>query len=52
MTSLRFVGDLSPWWGLGLAILVAIVAWRFYHRENSEIPGHLKVKKFIGINWI
>ncbi len=43
MTSLRFVGDLSPWWGLGLAILVAIVAWRFYHRENSEIPGHLKV---------
>ena len=43
MTSLRFVGELSPWLGLGLAILVAILAWLFYHRESSEMPGRLNV---------
>jgi len=32
MTSLRFVGDLSLWLGLLLALLVAVMSWRFYHR--------------------
>ena len=43
MTSLKFVGVLSPWVGLALAILAGVVIWYFYRRESSEIPGHLRV---------
>ncbi|MEC9093363.1 MAG: hypothetical protein VX438_11690, partial [Planctomycetota bacterium] len=43
MTSLRFVGELPPWIGFALAILVAIFAWRYYNRESTAIPRHLKV---------
>ena len=42
MTSLRFVGDLSLWLGLLLALLVAVMSWRFYHRESFDLPARLR----------
>ncbi|MCP4854832.1 MAG: hypothetical protein GY903_10110, partial [Fuerstiella sp.] len=42
MTSLRFVGDLSLWLGLLLALLVAVMSWRYYHRESFDLPARLK----------
>ena len=42
MTSLRFVGDLSLCLGLLLALLVAVMSWRYYHRESFDLPARLK----------
>jgi uncharacterized membrane protein len=42
MTSLRFVGDLSLWLGLLLALLVAVMSWRYYHRESFDLPARLR----------
>jgi hypothetical protein len=43
MTSLRFVGDLSIWPGLFLALLVAVMSWRFYNRESFDLPPRLRI---------
>ena len=42
MTTLRFVGDLSLWLGLLLALLVAVMSWRYYHRESFDLPARLR----------
>ncbi|MCP4506500.1 MAG: VWA domain-containing protein, partial [Fuerstiella sp.] len=42
MTSLRFVGDLPLWLGLSLALLVAVMAWRYYRRESFDLPHRLR----------
>lgn len=39
MTSLRFVGDLPVWWGLALALVVAVLSWRYYRRESFELTS-------------
>ncbi len=42
MTSIRFVGDL-PWWiGLGVALVVCVLAWRYYRRESFDLPHRLR----------
>jgi uncharacterized membrane protein len=42
MTSVRFVGDISLWLGLLLALLVAVMSWRYYHRESFDLPARLR----------
>lgn len=42
MTSLRFVGDIPIWLGGLLIVIVAVLAWRYYNRESSNLPGGLK----------
>lgn len=42
MTTLRFVGDLPPWWGVALALTVSVLAWRYYHRESFDLPRRLR----------
>ena len=42
MTRLRFVGDLPLWLGLLLALLVALMAWRYYRRESFDLPHRLR----------
>ncbi|MEQ9407955.1 MAG: hypothetical protein RIK87_09530 [Fuerstiella sp.] len=42
MTSVRFVGALPLWPGLLLAVLVAIISWRFYRRESLDLPARLR----------
>jgi len=42
MTSVRFAGELPLWLGLGLAVLMAALSWRYYRRESSELPDRLK----------
>ncbi len=34
--SLRFLGDLSAWWGGALALLVAGVVWWYYRRDTRD----------------
>lgn len=43
MTSLRFVGDLPAWVGLVLAIVVSVLAWRYYRREIWDLSARLRV---------
>lgn len=42
MTSLRFVGELSIWIGLVLAIAVCVLSWRYYRRESFDLPDRLR----------
>ena len=42
MTSLRFVGDLPMWLGLLLAMIVAVLSWRYYRRESFDLPHRLR----------
>ncbi len=39
MTSIRFIGDLALWQGLGLALAVGAFAWWYYWRETRQLPG-------------
>ncbi|MCR9199621.1 MAG: hypothetical protein NXI04_13315 [Planctomycetaceae bacterium] len=42
MTTLRFAGELPLIPGLLLAIIVAIMAWRFYRRESRELSPAMR----------
>ena len=42
MTSLRFAGELPLIPGLLLALLVAVMAWRFYRRECTQLQPRLR----------
>jgi len=42
MTHLRFVGDLSLWLGLLLALIVGVLSWRYYRRESFDLPHRLR----------
>jgi uncharacterized membrane protein len=42
MTNIRFVGDLSLWLGLVLAVIVGILSWRYYRRESFDLPHRLR----------
>jgi len=42
MTSLRFVGDLPLWLGLGLALIVCAMSWMYYSRESFDLPRRLQ----------
>ena len=41
VTSLRFAGDWAPGWSIGLAAVLAIMAWLLYYRESRQRPGML-----------
>lgn len=43
MTTLRFAGDISLWPGLLLAVVVAVMAWRFYRREGFELSKRMRI---------
>ena len=42
MTSVRFAGELPMWLGLCLAVVVAVLSWRYYRRESFELSDWLK----------
>ena len=42
MTTLRFVGDLPVWAGITLAIIVAVMSWRYYRRESFDLSRRLR----------
>jgi uncharacterized membrane protein len=42
MTNIRFVGDLSLWLGLVLAVIVGVLSWRYYRRESFDLPHRLR----------
>ena len=42
MTSIRFVGALPLWAGIGIALLMGFMAWRLYRRESFDLPGQLR----------
>ena len=42
MTTIRFVGDFPLWAGALVALLVGVVAWRYYRRESHDLPGRLR----------
>ncbi len=42
MTTLRFVGEIPLWLGLLLSLIVCALSWRYYSRENFDLPRRLK----------
>ena len=42
MTTVRFVGDIPLWLGLGLALIVCVLSWRYYSRESFDLPRRLR----------
>ena len=42
MTTLRFVGDIPLWLGLGLALIAGLLSWRYYRRESFDLPRGLR----------
>jgi hypothetical protein len=42
MTTVRFVGDIPLWLGLGLAMIVCVLSWRYYRRESFDLPRRLR----------
>lgn len=41
MTSLKFIGDVSPAVGAALALFAAVACWCFYRRETRKLPQPL-----------
>lgn len=42
MMNLRFSGDLGPWTALLLAVVCAVLCWRYYHRDVRELRSRLR----------
>lgn len=42
MMSLRFSGMVSPWTGLLLAVVCAVLCWRYYKRDVRELRNRLR----------
>ena len=40
-TSLRLTGDWNPYLGIGLAVVLAALAWFLYRRESRSRPDAL-----------